>query len=146
MLFSLILSSKDTYDSEYTGEAMVDLLSTTFRLPETFDASASPLPPELSARCDLVAKDAYGDSLPHDIINKLNTTGNPFDISPSAIVVWPTSSDTSIFIVNPSSKWENVETSGTSIISGTQVHTTPTQAISSSTRFNIDTLSKVVRY
>lgn len=157
MLYSLILSKKPEFKSEYTGETMVDLLGGSFRNPSSYRCDVLSVPEGFECRPDLISLSAYGDDLDEDIVVKVNCRGNAFELADSSVLVLPEFKELDGFIQTPSTKWaENTLSTYARGSSGSgskkrgtkqkDLSTGPNAALVSDKRFNIDSLSRVVIY
>ena len=75
------LMFKNNFSSEYLGEEMINLLDTTFVIPEYYNYNIFEVTEEYVARPDLISYDAYGDEMYTDVICKLNGISNPFELN-----------------------------------------------------------------
>lgn len=157
MLYSLILSKKTEFKSEYTGETMVDLLGSSFRNPTSYRCDVLSVPEGFECRPDLISMNAYGDDLDEDIVVKINCRGNAFELADSSVMVLPEFKELDGFIQTPSTKWAESSTGTYARGNSSSAHkgrsvkqkdlsTGPNAALVSDKRFNIDSLSKVVIY
>lgn len=157
MLYSLILSKKTEFKSEYTGETMVDLLGSSFRSPTSYRCDVLSVPEGFECRPDLISMSAYGDDLDEDIVVKINCRGNAFEFADSSVIVLPEFKELDGFIQTPSNKWEESSVGAYAQGNSDSAHkrrsvkqkdlsTGPNAALVSDKRFNIDSLSKVVIY
>lgn len=162
MLYSLVLSKKPDFRSEYLDETIVDLLGTSYEMPSSYNCEVFRVPGGFEARPDLISLNAYGDELDSDILVKLNCKGNAFELAEDGVMVAPEYGEIQRFIVSPSSRWESGDAdlyskrerkrrlvdsrkqSGSGNAKG--LRTGPNAALVSDKRFNIDQLSRVVIY
>lgn len=88
--FSYILDKKETFDSIYCEEEIVDLLSQTFRIPDDFRFNIMQTTEEHICRPDLVSYDAYGTPEHAELLMKLNGISNPFELNSDVYIIIPT--------------------------------------------------------
>ena len=87
--FTYILDKKETFDSPYCGEEIVDLLSQTFRIPEDFEFTVYQTREDHTCRPDLLSYDAYGTDEYGDLLLKLNGISNPFELNGGMYIIVP---------------------------------------------------------
>ena len=88
-MISPVLVKKNQIKSDYLGEVIFDLLSQTFGLPKEFDFNVLVVSKEYIARPDLIALDAYGDTMFADVICKVNGISNPFELNEGMYLILP---------------------------------------------------------
>ena len=92
-MISPVLVKKNQIKSDYLGEVIFDLLSQTFGLPKEFDFNILVVSKEYIARPDLIALDAYGDTMFADVICKVNGISNPFELNEGMYLILPVRED-----------------------------------------------------
>ena len=108
MFFSRVLQQKDNIHSQLFNDEMVDLLSTTYTMPENFNATIITVGPDEVARPDLLSKILYSDEMYADILCKINGISNPYELNEGMKIVCPSMEDLNRFIVHPSQSWREV--------------------------------------
>ena len=104
MLYYSTLNKKGEIQCDYLGERIYNLLDRTFTLPKSgFDFRIFEVSKEYIARPDLVALDAYGDTMFADVICKINGISNPFELNEGIRLILPTPDYILDFAVKPSS-------------------------------------------
>lgn len=149
MLFSTLLAKKETYKSKYLGEEVVDLLSGTFDTPSNYQARIVPIDQDYDARLDLVSDAVYNDEMHMEILNKLNGTGNPFELIENQVYTIPTQDELPNFYVNPSKEWSEAALQIAARRPKAKTKNQkrkPNEAVIGDKRFNIDVQSKIVIY
>lgn len=106
MFFSRVLQLKDNVRSELFNEEMVDLTSTTYTLPEDFEATIVTIGPDEVARPDLLSKILYSDEMYADILCKINGISNPYELNEGMKIVCPSMEDLNRFVLHPSKAWK----------------------------------------
>lgn len=86
---SYILDKKETFDSPYCDEEIVDLLSQTFKIPEDFGFNVYQTTSDHICRPDLLSYDAYGTTEYGELILKLNGISNPFELNEGMYLIIP---------------------------------------------------------
>ena len=100
-MISPVLVKKNQIKSDYLGEVIFDLLSQTFGLPKEFDFNVLVVSKEYIARPDLIALDAYGDTMFADVICKVNGISNPFELNEGMYLILPVPEDILKFTFEP---------------------------------------------
>ena len=150
MLPYLTLNFKNNIESEYLGENIINLLDTTFLIPDNYAYNIFEVTKEYIARPDLISYDAYGDSMHADIICKLNGVSNPFELNEGMKLVIPSPEYIMDFAVHPSTKdndinWGISEKKRNSTKTK-QSKRQPNEAIIGDTRFKVDAASGIIIY
>lgn len=150
MLFSQNLNKKDYFYSDYLGEQIVDLLSTTFQIPEQYQMNFVSIDKNYEGRLDLIALAAFGNEMYGDILLRLNGPSNPFEVNEGMYMILPALDEPDNFLVNPSKVWGE-QTSPNQIANKPKPKARnekrkPNEAVVGDKRFNIDPLSKIVIY
>lgn len=147
MLDYMTLRNKTKIFSDFLQEDIYNLLDTTFQIPSNgFDYKVLEVSEEYIARPDLIAYDAYGDTMYADIICKINGISNPFELNKGMRLVLPTPDN----IYNFTILSELVETEQ-------QEYETPVpktknekrkanESLTTDTRFKIDAKSGIIVY
>lgn len=86
---SYILDKKETFESLYCDEEIIDLLSQTFKIPDDFRFNIMQTTAEHICRPDLLSYDAYGTPEHAELLMKLNGISNPFELNEGVYIVIP---------------------------------------------------------
>ena len=81
MLWYSIVQNKSHIKSNYLKEDVLNLLDKTFVIPDSYTYNIFEVSNEYIARPDLIALDAYGDTMYTDVMCKLNGISNPFELN-----------------------------------------------------------------
>lgn len=149
MLPYLTLNFKNNIESEYLGENIVNLLDNTFDIPKLYSYNVFEVTKEYIARPDLIAYDAYGDSMHADIICKLNGISNPFELNEGMKLVIPSPENIMDFSVYPSQKDKDSNWGQSNNNKGKknkQSKRQPNESIIGDTRFKVDAASGIIIY
>lgn len=148
-MFSAILARKETFKSTYLNEEIIDLLSDTFMTPESYTGQVVPIDRGYDARPDLVSNAVYNDDTYMDILNKINGTGNPFELIEDQWYTIPGIDELPNFYVLPAKEWsEDAIQKAASKPKAKKKNEKrkPNEAVLGDKRFNIDKQSKIVIY
>lgn len=141
------LMFKNNFSSEYLGEEMINLLDTTFVIPEYYNYNIFEVTEEYVARPDLISYDAYGDEMYTDVICKLNGISNPFELNKDTKLIIPSPEHIMNFITKPSANdIESDEKLNRPIAKQKNEKRKPNEAIVGDKRFKIDRTSGVIIY
>ena len=141
------LMFKNNFSSEYLGEEMINLLDTTFVIPEYYNYNIFEVTEEYIARPDLISYDAYGDEMYTDVICKLNGISNPFELNKGTKLIIPSPEHIMNFITKPSANdIESDEKLNRPIAKQKNEKRKPNEAIVGDKRFKIDRTSGVIIY
>jgi hypothetical protein len=141
------LMFKNNFSSEYLGEEMINLLDTTFVIPEYYNYNIFEVTEEYVARPDLISYDAYGDEMYTDVICKLNGISNPFELNKGTKLIIPSPEHIMNFITKPSATdIESDEKLNRPIAKQKNEKRKPNEAIVGDKRFKIDRTSGVIIY
>lgn len=141
------LMFKNNFNSEYLGEEMINLLDTTFVIPEYYNYNIFEVTEAYIARPDLISYDAYGDEMYADVICKLNGISNPFELNKGTKLIIPSPEHIMNFIVKPStSDAEYDERLNKPIAKQKNEKRKPNEAIVGDKRFKIDRTTGVIIY
>jgi hypothetical protein len=141
------LMFKNNFSSEYLGEEMINLLDTTFVIPEYYNYNIFEVTEEYVARPDLISYDAYGDEMYTDVICKLNGISNPFELNKGTKLIIPSPEHIMNFITKPSANdIESDEKLNRPIAKQKNEKRKPNEAIVGDKRFKIDRTSGVIIY
>lgn len=141
------LMFKNNFSSEYLGEEMINLLDTTFVIPEYYNYNIFEVTEEYVARPDLISYDAYGDEMYTDVICKLNGISNPFELNKGTKLIIPSPEHIMNFITKPSANdIESDEKLNRPISKQKNEKRKPNEAIVGDKRFKIDRTSGVIIY
>ena len=147
MIFSRVLSNKDTYHSDYLDEDVVDFLGPTFNIPRVFDAALVETEDGYQARPDLISKVVFMDEMYEDIICKLNNVSNPFEIDKDSKMVLPVVESLREFVVEPDRKWhEGVEVKKRPVPKKRSQQRKPNEAVVGDKRFYINVQDGIIVY
>ncbi len=153
-LLYTVLENKNTFRSDYLNDEVVNLLDTTFLIPDDFSFNLFEVSSEYIARPDLISLDAYGDAMYADVICKLNGISNPFELNKGITLILPTPDQIVNFSYkNPQSStdtddanYESIRKSISPIPKGKQSKRKANEAIVGDNRFKIDQASRVIIY
>lgn len=150
MLPYLTIDFKNNFESEYLGSNIINLLDSTFIIPNSYMFNVFEVTEEYIARPDLISYDAYGDSMHADVICKLNGISNPFELNIGTKLVLPSPEYIMDFVYHPNetdndSKWGN-NSIGDGSRKTKQSKRQPNEAILGDTRFKIDATSGIIIY
>ena len=141
------LMFKNNFSSEYLGEEMINLLDTTFVIPEYYNYNIFEVTEEYIARPDLISYDAYGDEMYTDVICKLNGISNPFELNKGTKLIIPSPEHIMNFITKPSANdIESDEKLNRPRAKQKNEKRKPNEAIVGDKRFKIDRTSGVIIY
>lgn len=141
------LMFKNNFSSEYLGEEMINLLDTTFVIPEYYNYNIFEVTEEYVARPDLISYDAYGDEMYTDVICKLNGISNPFELNKGTKLIIPSPEHIMNFITKPSANdIESDEKLNRPIAKQKNEKRKPNEAIVGDKRFKIDRTSGIIIY
>lgn len=142
-----ILTFKDTFNSEYLGEEMINLLDKTFIIPEYYNYNIFDVTEEYIARPDLISYDAYGDSMYADVLCKLNGISNPFELNKGMRMIIPSPEYITHFIIKPSlNEMESDETNNVPVAKQKNEKRKPNEAVVGDSRFKIDRANGIIIY
>lgn len=99
MIYRVLINKKSIY-SEFLEDYFVDLMGSTFYIPDTWDFIMFKVTPEYIARPDLIAIDMYGDPMYADVICKLNGVSNPFELNEGQLLILPKNEYISDFVLH----------------------------------------------
>jgi hypothetical protein len=148
MLWYSIVQNKSHIKSNYLKEDVLNLLDKTFVIPDSYTYNIFEVGKEYIARPDLIALDAYGDTMYTDVMCKLNGISNPFELNEGMKLILPAPEDIDKFIIKPPIEESEDYVDPTSTQS-TKTKTSKRQAneaIIGDSRFKIDKNSKIVIY
>ena len=155
MLLYSTLNFKTKIHSNYLNDEIFNLLDKTFTIPNSYTYNVFEVTKEYIARPDLIALDAYGDSMFGDIICKLNGISNPFELNEGMKLIIPSPEDIMDFAKKPNSNDIEHNLGGLGGVDG--VHEVPiakqknskrqaNEAIVGDSRFKIDSATGVIIY
>lgn len=150
MLLYSTLNNKGKMQCDYLGERIFNLLDKTFVLPKSgFDFNIFEVSKEYIARPDLIALDAYGDTMFTDIICKINGISNPFELNEGTRLILPSPDYILDFAVKPSQlETEDASKSPVPVIktkSKTEKRKA-NEAVVGDSRFKIDSATGIIIY
>lgn len=149
MLFSLSLAKKEMYYSKYADEEMVDLLGSSFEIPNSYQCQVIPIDPGYEGRMDLIADTIYNDELYGDMLNHLNGPGNPFEVTEGQNIIVPALDSLMDFYQEPAKAWSEQHINAQQNRPKPKARNEkrkPNEAVIGDKRFNIDPLSKIIVY
>ena len=151
MLLNPIISNKQNRYSKRFQESMMDLFGVTYILPESFSYRAIEVSPEHAARPDLVSKAIYGTTIYGDLICRLNSISNPFELNEGEVLIIPEYQDLDKFLTYAEPE-DNIEDSDEDIRDNKPTYKkpkekrSPNEAIIGDARFKIDKTNRVIIY
>ena len=141
------LTFKDTFNSEYLGEEIINLLDKTFIIPEYYNYNIFDVTEEYIARPDLISYDAYGDSMYADVLCKLNGISNPFELNKGMRMIIPSPEYITHFIIKPSvNEMESDESNNVPVAKQKNEKRKPNEAVVGDSRFKIDRANGIIIY
>lgn len=147
MLSYSTLNLKSNIDSEYLSETIINLLDTTFTIPDSYTYNIFTVTKDYIARPDLISYDAYGDTMFGDVICKLNGISNPFELNVGMKIIIPSPEDIMNFVSRSvENNWENETNKNVGVIKNKKSKRQANEAIIGDTRFKIDSTAGVIIY
>lgn len=148
MLWYSIVQNKSHIKSNYLKEDVLNLLDKTFIIPDSYTYNIFEVSKEYIARPDLIALDAYGDTMYTDVMCKLNGISNPFELNEGMKLILPAPEDIDKFIINPpiEESEDYVDPTSTQSTKTKSSKRQANEAIIGDSRFKIDKNSKIVIY
>lgn len=149
MLFSPSLAKKGTFHSDYLDEEIVDLLGSSFVIPQSYQCQVVPVDPGYDGRMDLIADALYNDELYSDLLTHLNGTGNPFEVVQDQYMIIPALDALMDFYQQPAKEWDEHYINSQNTRPKAKARNEkrkPNEAVIGDKRFNIDPLSKIIIY
>lgn len=151
-----IIDNKGVFKSDYLSENILNLLDTTFIIPDSYNYNVFEVTEEYIARPDLISYDAYGDTMYTDIICKINGISNPFELNKDMLLIIPSIDSIDKFSVNPSLKEKEMYSVGSSdynksnqdqpIAKQKNQKRKANEAVIGDRRFNVDPATGIVIY
>lgn len=147
MLSYSILNFKNTIHSDFLDEKVYNLLDKTFEIPQHYTFNIFEVTKEYIARPDLIAYDAYGDTMFGDVICKLNGISNPFELNEGMKLIIPSPEHILDFAVKPNIK-ENEDYAEyiIPIAKSKNNKRQANEAIVGDSRFKIDSATGIIIY
>lgn len=146
MIYSRTLGAKGIVRSEYLDEDIVDLLGTTFQIPDSYNFEVARIDEGYECRPDLMAYEIYNEEMYADDLIKLNGPSNPFEINEDMFMLVPTFDCLNDFMTIPDKRWATKQSRYTPKPKAKTEKRKPNQAVIGDKRFNIDPISKIIIY
>lgn len=89
MLFHTVLNNKKEIYSKWLNEPILNLVDSTFVIPQEYQYEILEVSDRYISRPDLLAHDVYGDTLYTDLLCKLNGISNPFELNKGMLIIVP---------------------------------------------------------
>ena len=89
MLFHTVLNNKKEIYSKWLNEPILNLVDSTFVIPQEYQYEILEVSDRYISRPDLLAYDVYGDTLYTDLLCKLNGISNPFELNKGMLIIVP---------------------------------------------------------
>ena len=89
MLFHTVLNNKKEIYSKWLNEPILNLVDSTFVIPQEYQYEILEVSDRYISRQDLLAYDVYGDTLYTDLLCKLNGISNPFELNKGMLIIVP---------------------------------------------------------